>query len=119
MCPGQSDMLTWARCSQVGWTPDDQVIFDHLWGRAVPGNKPAISAPSILVWNKVDLVAKAASELHSQGPMHTAFSAETGQSSTANAASNSLQDGSDGDVAAARYRGPQSKKQQVRLPLVL
>lgn len=108
-----ADIAVMVLDAQVGWTPDDQVIFDHLWGRAVPGNKPGISAPSILVWNKVDLVAKAASELHSPGPMHTAFSAETGQSSTANAASNSLQDGSDGDVAAARYRGPQSKKQHL------
>ena len=42
-------------CLQVGWTPDDQVIYDHLWGRAVPGGKPSITAPSILVCNKVDL----------------------------------------------------------------
>ena len=104
-------MLIWARCSQVGWTPDDQVIFDHLWGRAVPGNKPAIAAPSILVWNKVDLAAPAASEPHSQSPLHTAFSAETCQSSTANLASNSTQDGSDGGIAAAQHRGPQSKEQ--------
>lgn len=104
-------MLMWARCSQVGWTPDDQVIFDHLWGRAVPGNKPAISAKSILVWNKVDLVAPAASALRSQSPLHTHFPAETGRSSTANTASSSMQDGSDEDVAAAQYRGPQSKKQ--------
>jgi len=105
-------MLIWARCLQVGWTADDQVIFDHLWGRAVPGNKPAIAAPSILVWNKVDLVAPAASEPHSQSPLHTTFSAETRQSSTATAASSSMQDGSDGDVAAARYRGPHSVEQQ-------
>ncbi len=105
-------MLIWARCSQVGWTPDDQVIFDHLWGRAVPGNKPAISAASILVWNKVDLVALAASELQSQSLLHTASSAETRESSTASAASSSMQDGSDGNVAATQYRGPQSKEQQ-------
>lgn len=96
---------------QVGWTPDDQVIFDHLWGRAIPGNTPAISAPSILVWNKVDLVAPAAAEIQSQRALHTTFSAETGQSNTANAASSSMQDGSDGDVAAAQCRGFQSKEQ--------
>ena len=104
--------MIWARCSQVGWTPDDKVIFDHLWGRAAPGNKPAIAAPSILVWNKVDLVAPAASEVQYQSSSHTAFSAETCRSSAANAASSSVQSGSDGDVAAAQYRGPQSEEQQ-------
>lgn len=42
-------------CLQAGWTADDQTIFDHLWGRAAEGSSPAITAPSILVWNKVDL----------------------------------------------------------------
>lgn len=40
---------------QAGWKSDDQTIFDHFWGRAVAGSSPAIKAPSILVWNKVDL----------------------------------------------------------------
>ena len=111
ICNDQSGMLIWARCSQVGWTPDDQVIFDDLWGRAVPGNKPSIAAPSILVWNKVDLVAPATSELQSQSPLHTANPSEPCQSSTANAASSSVQEGSAEDVAAAQYRGPQCKKE--------
>ncbi|KAL0039327.1 hypothetical protein WJX79_003589 [Trebouxia sp. C0005] len=71
-----ADIAVMVLDAQVGWTPDDQVIFDHLWGRAVPGNKPAIAAPLILVWNKVDLVAPAASELQFQSPLHTAFPPE-------------------------------------------
>ncbi|DBB01794.1 hypothetical protein WJX77_008352 [Trebouxia sp. C0004] len=105
-----ADIAVMVLDAQVGWTRDDQVIFDHLWGRAVPGNKPAIAAPSILVWNKVDLVAPIASELQSQSPLLTA-SPETRQSSAAKAASSSMQGGSAGDVAAARYTGPQSKEQ--------
>ena len=52
---------------QVGWTEDDQTIFDHLWGRTEPGSTPSISAPSILVWNKVDLaVPQAPAALHEE-----------------------------------------------------
>lgn len=56
--------------AQVGWTPEDQIIYDQLWGRASAANSPSgegpaakgpsakspvITSPSILVWNKVDL----------------------------------------------------------------
>lgn len=51
----QADVAILVLDAQAGWTSDDQTIFDHLWGRAVAGSSPAITAPSILVWNKVDL----------------------------------------------------------------
>lgn len=51
----QADVAILVLDAQAGWKSDDQTIFDHFWGRAVAGSSPAIKAPSILVWNKVDL----------------------------------------------------------------
>jgi len=59
----------------------------------------------------VDLVAPAGSEVQSESPLHTAFPPEPRQSSTANAASSSVQGGSDRNLAAAEYRGLHSKEQ--------
>ena len=37
-----------ATCAPVkaGWTADDQTIFDHVWGRAVPGSRDGSFAPA-------------------------------------------------------------------------
>ena len=69
-------------CVQVGWPADDQVIVDHLWGRALSGNKPGITAPSILVWNKVDLTASAAPTPQMPSPQQHSQASAAAQSST-------------------------------------
>ena len=82
-------------CWQAGWTADDQTIFDHLWGRAVPGSSPAISAPSILVWNKVDLTSP-------QTPHATPNAPQQTEDSTANRDAASGSDAGDASLSAAQ-----------------
>ena len=53
---------------QVGWTADDQVIFDNLWGKGLAGNRPAVTGLSILVWNKIDLASSPWHQSRNQAP---------------------------------------------------
>ena len=77
-------MTKWCEWLQAGWTADDQTIFDHLWGRAVPGSSPAISAPSILVWNKADLAILHSPFASPAPPQQVPVSSFTAPSSAAN-----------------------------------